>query len=68
MTGLWNYLDCPAAIVPFGKVLNTDLAEPAEKVAKFGQKDVDMYKLCEWHPSSISLHSRFIFRNADQID
>jgi hypothetical protein len=49
MTGLWNYLDCPAAIIPFGKVLETDVAELADKVAKFGAKDAEMYELCRSH-------------------
>jgi hypothetical protein len=47
MTGLWNYLDYPAAIVPVGKVLVTDVAtQPAEEIARFGQKDIDMYRSC----------------------
>lgn len=44
-TGLWNYLDYPAVVIPFGTVCESDLADGVGN-AKYGDEDARMYSLC----------------------
>ena len=44
-TGLWNYLDHPAVVIPVDKVGEVDLADDVLH-AKYGPEDADLYKLC----------------------
>ena len=46
-TGLWNYLDCPATIVPVGKVQDSDIASAAHG-PRYGSQDEEMSRLCEY--------------------
>ncbi|KAK6371383.1 hypothetical protein LTS17_009114 [Exophiala oligosperma] len=43
-TGLWNYLDYPAVVIPVGKVGEQDLADDISH-AKYGPEDAELYKL-----------------------
>ncbi|KAI1623931.1 amidase [Exophiala viscosa] len=43
-TGLWNYLDYPAVVIPVDKVQDTDLADDVFH-AKYGPGDAELYKL-----------------------
>ncbi|KIV86728.1 hypothetical protein PV11_02323 [Exophiala sideris] len=43
-TGLWNYLDYPAVVIPVDKVRETDLADDLGH-AKHGPEDANLYKL-----------------------
>ncbi|KAI1615172.1 amidase [Exophiala viscosa] len=43
-TGLWNYLDYPAVVIPVDKVQDTDLADDVVH-AKYGPGDAELYKL-----------------------
>lgn len=44
-TGLWNYLDYPAVMIPVDKVQDSDLAD-APSNAKYGAEDARLYSLC----------------------
>ncbi|KAL6820118.1 amidase signature domain-containing protein [Trichoderma sp. SZMC 28015] len=43
-TGLWNYLDYPAVVVPVDAVTNSDSIDDASN-AKYGLQDAELYKL-----------------------
>lgn len=45
-TGLWNYLDYPAVVVPVDVVTDADSIDDASN-AKYGQQDAELYKLCK---------------------
>ena len=45
-TGLWNYLDYPAVIVPVDTVRETDLADDVGN-ARYGTEDERLYSLCK---------------------
>ena len=44
-TGLWNYLDYPAIVIPVDAVCESDLADDVGN-AKYGAEDARMYSLC----------------------
>ena len=44
-TGLWNYLDYPAVVIPVDTVCESDLADDVGN-AKYGAEDARMYSLC----------------------
>lgn len=44
-TGLWNYLDYPAAVIPVDQVRQEDHADDVSN-AKFGEEDAMVYGLC----------------------
>jgi len=45
-TGLWNYLDYPAIVIPIDVVNESDLADD-ESNAKYGPDDSKVYSLCK---------------------
>lgn len=45
-TGLWNYLDYPAVVIPVDKVSDLDVADDLSK-AKYGSDDEGLYSLCK---------------------
>lgn len=45
-TGLWNYLDYPAVVIPFGTVHESDWSDDISN-AKYGAEDARMYDLCK---------------------
>lgn len=45
-TGLWNYLDYPAVVVPVDVVTDSDAIDDASN-AKYGHQDAELYKLCK---------------------
>lgn len=47
-TGLWNYLDYPAAVIPVDSVRDIDLADDLSN-AKYGAEDASLYSLCMKH-------------------
>jgi amidase len=48
-TGLWNYLDYPAVVIPVDTVCESDLVDDLSN-AKYGAEDARMYSLCTHHP------------------
>jgi amidase len=44
-TGLWNYLDYPAVVIPVDTVCESDLADDLSN-ARYGTEDARMYSLC----------------------
>lgn len=44
-TGLWNYLDYPAVVIPVGTVQESDYADDISN-AKYGPEDAKVYSLC----------------------
>lgn len=44
-TGLWNYLDYPAVVMPVDMVQESDLADDPSR-AKYGPEDAKVYGLC----------------------
>lgn len=44
-TGLWNYLDYPAVVIPVDTVCKSDVADDISN-AKYGAEDARMYSLC----------------------
>lgn len=44
-TGLWNYLDYPAIVVPVDEVRDIDVVDDLSN-AKFGSDDEQLYGLC----------------------
>lgn len=44
-TGLWNYLDYPAVVIPVDRVREEDAADDVSN-AKFGEEDAKVYGLC----------------------
>ncbi|KAI8946103.1 putative fatty-acid amide hydrolase [Xylaria longipes] len=44
-TGLWNYLDYPAVVIPVDRVREEDSADDVSN-AKFGDEDAQLYGLC----------------------
>jgi amidase len=46
-TGLWNYLDYPAVVIPVDKVQESDLVDD-ESNAKYGPEDSNLYSLCKY--------------------
>lgn len=44
-TGLWNYLDYPAIVIPVDQVRDIDFADDLSN-AKFGPDDEQLYSLC----------------------
>jgi len=44
-TGLWNYLDYPAVVIPVDIVRDCDLADGLDH-AKYGSEDANLYSLC----------------------
>lgn len=47
-TGLWNYLDFPAIVMPVDEVREADAADDLTN-AKYGPEDAKVYGLCECH-------------------
>lgn len=48
-TGLWNYLDYPAVVIPVDRVRdNKDAADDVGN-AQFGAEDARVYSLCKSH-------------------
>lgn len=47
-TGLWNYLDYPAVVIPVDQVRDIDSADDLSN-AKFGPDDEQLYSLCRHH-------------------
>ena len=47
-TGLWNYLDYPAVVLPVDKVQESDSADGPSN-AKYGAEDARLYSLCMQH-------------------
>lgn len=45
-TGLWNYLDYPAVVIPVGTVCESDLVDDVGN-AKYGIEDKHLYGLCK---------------------
>lgn len=45
-TGLWNYLDYPAVVIPVDKVCASDHADDISN-AKYGAEDEKLYRLCK---------------------
>lgn len=45
-TGLWNYLDYPAVVIPVDTVCQSDLADDLSN-AKYGAEDAQQYSLCK---------------------
>lgn len=54
-TGLWNYLDFPAIVVPVDTVRECDVADDVSN-AKFGPDDAKLYGLCKFS-ATISIPS-----------
>ena len=48
-TGLWNYLDYPAVIIPVDTVCESDVVDDPSN-AKYGAEDAKLYSLCMWSP------------------
>lgn len=48
-TGLWNYLDYPAIVMPVDTVCDSDLVDDLSN-AKYGTEDARMYSLCVYSP------------------
>jgi len=46
-TGLWNFLDFPACIIPIDKVRECDLKDAVEN-ARYGPEDQKQYRLCKF--------------------
>lgn len=44
-TGLWNYLDYPAMVLPVDMVCESDVVDDSSN-AKYGAEDERLYKLC----------------------
>ena len=44
-TGIWNYLDYPAVVLPVGTVQDSDSADEPSN-AKYGEEDLKIYDLC----------------------
>lgn len=44
-TGLWNYLDYPAVVIPVDEVRDIDVVDDLSN-AKFGADDEKLYSLC----------------------
>ena len=49
-TGLWNYLDYPAVVIPVDTVCESDLADDLSN-ARYGAEDARVYSLCMHSPS-----------------
>jgi amidase len=47
-TGMWNYLDYPAIVIPVDQVRDIDSADDLSN-AKFGPDDEQLYSLCKHH-------------------
>lgn len=47
-TGLWNYLDYPAIVIPVDKVRDCDVADDLSN-AKYGPEDEKVYELCTYN-------------------
>jgi amidase len=47
-TGLWNYLDYPAVVIPVDKVQESDSVDDPSN-AKYGAEDATLYSLCMQH-------------------
>lgn len=47
-TGLWNYLDYPAVVIPVDKVGESDVADDVT-YAKYGTEDARVYSLCKYN-------------------
>lgn len=45
-TGLWNYLDFPACVIPIDEVRECDQKDEVDN-AKYGPEDMKKYQLCE---------------------
>jgi amidase len=48
-TGIWNYLDFPAVVIPVEEVRNSDVADELGN-AKYGPEDAKTYGLCMFFP------------------
>jgi amidase len=53
-TGLWNYLDYPAIVIPVDQVRDIDSADDLSN-AKFGPDDERLYSLCRHHFPNLRL-------------
>jgi amidase len=62
-TGLWNYLDYPAVVIPVATICGSDLADDVSN-AKYGIEDARMYSLC-MHPPLFSLLMSLEIMRAD---
>lgn len=51
-TGLWNYLDYPAVVIPVDMVRDSDFADDLG-TAKYGAADAEVYGLCMRTPLSL---------------
>lgn len=49
-TGIWNYLDYPAIVIPVDEVSDADQADDSSN-AKYGPADRKLYNLCTYHDS-----------------
>lgn len=47
-TGLWNYLDYPAIVIPVDMVQDSDVVDDISN-AQFGPEDAKLYGLCKSH-------------------
>ena len=56
-TGLWNYLDYPAIVIPVDQVRETDRKDELSN-ALFGEDDEKLYSLCKSIFSSTALNNR----------
>lgn len=45
-TGLWNYLDYPATVIPVDTVRESDIVDDVSR-AQFGAEDEKFYALCK---------------------
>lgn len=56
-TALWNLLDCPAVVIPVGKVENHDLKDENLKFESVDGEDKRVYDLCKYpeHRDSLQL-------------
>lgn len=50
-TGLWNYLDFPAVVLPVDEVRESDLADDVSN-AIFGPDDAQLYSQCKKNEAS----------------
>lgn len=50
-TGLWNYLDYPAVVIPVGSVRDSDAADDLSH-ANYGPEDEKVYSLCMYNSTS----------------
>lgn len=48
-TGIWNYLDFPAVVIPVDEVRDSDVADDLAN-AKYGPEDAKTYGLCMLAP------------------